>query len=66
MRAVEAEAILSEDTSAGAIQTAANAAAEAARPIDDLRASAKYRRAMVAVLARRGIEATLAQPEAAR
>jgi len=41
------------------VRRAADLAAAAAKPIDDIRASAAYRRAMVAVLARRGIEAVL-------
>jgi carbon-monoxide dehydrogenase medium subunit len=66
LRAPEAEGILSADTSSGAIEAAAAAASEAARPIDDIRASARYRRAMVAVMARREIEAVLAQMEGGR
>lgn len=66
LRAPEAEGILSADTSSGAVEAAAAAASEAARPIDDIRASARYRRAMVAVMARRGIEAVLAQMEGGR
>jgi CO/xanthine dehydrogenase FAD-binding subunit len=38
---------------------AARLAAEAARPIDDVRATARYRRAMVAVIARRTLERAL-------
>ena len=60
LRAPEAEAALAEDTSPAGVQRAAELAAAAARPIDDIRASAAYRRAMVAVLTRRGIEAILA------
>jgi carbon-monoxide dehydrogenase medium subunit len=63
LRAPQAEAILSADASSGGVEAAATAAAEAARPIDDIRASARYRRAMVAVMTRRGIEAVLAQME---
>ncbi len=60
LRAPEAEAALAADASPAGVQRAAALAAAAARPITDIRASADYRRAMVAVLARRGIEAVLA------
>ncbi len=60
LRAPEAEAALAVDSSPEGIRRAAALAAAAARPIDDIRASAAYRRAMVAVLTRRGIEAILA------
>jgi len=40
------------------IQRAAEAAAEESKPIDDVRASAKYRKRMVAVLVRRALEAS--------
>jgi CO/xanthine dehydrogenase FAD-binding subunit len=60
LRATDAEAALAHDTSPEGVQRAADLAAAAARPIDDIRASAAYRRAMVAVLTRRGIEAILA------
>ena len=60
LRALDAEASLAQDTSAEGIARAAELAAAAARPIDDIRGSAAYRRAMVRVLARRGIEAALA------
>ncbi len=63
LRAPEAEAALAEDASPDGVWRAADLAAEAARPIDDIRAGAGYRRAMVRVLARRGIEALLADPE---
>lgn len=59
LRAREAEAALAEDASPAGIERAAQLAAAAARPIDDIRASAAYRRAMVAVLTRRGIESVL-------
>jgi CO/xanthine dehydrogenase FAD-binding subunit len=59
LRAPEAEASLAADTSPEGVRRAAELAAAAARPIDDIRASAAYRRAMVAVLARRGIESVL-------
>ncbi|MEJ5200208.1 MAG: hypothetical protein WHX53_14915, partial [Anaerolineae bacterium] len=60
LRAPEAEAALAEDTSPEGIRRAAQLAAAASRPIDDIRASAAYRRAMVEVLTRRGVEAILA------
>jgi carbon-monoxide dehydrogenase medium subunit len=60
LRMPEAEAVLAEDASPESVKRAANLAAAAAKPIDDIRASAVYRRAMVAVLVRRGIEALLA------
>jgi xanthine dehydrogenase iron-sulfur cluster and FAD-binding subunit A len=59
LRAPEAEAALTADTSPEGVKRAADLAAAAAKPIDDIRASATYRRAMVAVLVRRGIEAVL-------
>jgi carbon-monoxide dehydrogenase medium subunit len=60
LRAPVAEAALAADTSPEGVRRAAELAAAAARPIDDIRASAAYRRAMVAVLVRRGIETILA------
>ncbi len=60
LRAPEAESALAADVSPAGVQRAAELAAEASRPIDDIRAGAAYRRAMVAVLTRRGIEAILA------
>jgi carbon-monoxide dehydrogenase medium subunit len=60
LRAPAAEAALAEDPSPAGVGRAAGLAAEAARPIDDIRASAAYRKAMVRVLARRGIESVLA------
>jgi carbon-monoxide dehydrogenase medium subunit len=59
LRALEAEASLAEDTSPAGVARAADLTATAARPIDDIRGSAAYRRAMVRVLSRRGIEAVL-------
>jgi CO/xanthine dehydrogenase FAD-binding subunit len=55
-----AEALLDgSDGSAGAIAAAADAVAEASRPISDVRGSDRYRRAMAAVIARRAITAAL-------
>jgi carbon-monoxide dehydrogenase medium subunit len=42
------------------LERCARACADAARPIDDVRASAAYRRAIVPVLARRALESCLA------
>ena len=57
MRAHEAEAkLLGLELSASNIAAAATAAAVAASPIDDFRASAAYRRRMVEVLVTRGLE----------
>jgi carbon-monoxide dehydrogenase medium subunit len=63
LRAPEAEAALAADCSPTGVRHAAQLAAEASRPIDDIRASAAYRKAMVAVLTCRGIEAILADPK---
>ncbi len=63
-RAMEAETLLEQKRAAldpAAIRAAAALAQQAAEPIDDLRASAAYRRAMVGVLVRRGIETALAR-----
>jgi len=46
-----------KELSAAVISQAAELSAQASRPIDDMRASADYRRAMVAVLTRRGLRA---------
>jgi carbon-monoxide dehydrogenase medium subunit len=59
LRALEAEASLSQDTSPEGVARAADLTSAAARPIDDIRGSAAYRRAMVRVLSRRGIESVL-------
>jgi CO/xanthine dehydrogenase FAD-binding subunit len=61
-RVAEAEAALvGTDGGREATEAAAAAAAAAAAPISDVRASATYRRAMAAVIARRAIEAALAR-----
>jgi CO/xanthine dehydrogenase FAD-binding subunit len=57
MRAHAAEAELLDNTlSPGSIAAAAAAAAAEASPIDDFRASAAYRRRMIEVLVKRGLE----------
>lgn len=48
------------------IEAAGRAAADAATPISDVRASASYRAAMAAVIARRAIRAALARAEGGR
>jgi carbon-monoxide dehydrogenase medium subunit len=56
LRAREAEDLLTGRTpSPERLATAARAAADAARPIGDVRGSADYRRQMVAVLTRRAL-----------
>ncbi|MCC6190116.1 MAG: FAD binding domain-containing protein, partial [Anaerolineales bacterium] len=58
MRARRAEeALVGEQLTAERIEQAADLAAEAAQPIDDVRGSAWYRRRMVATLTRRGLSA---------
>jgi CO/xanthine dehydrogenase FAD-binding subunit len=61
IRAPEAERMLSQDTSPAGLEAASQAAAAAARPIDDIRATAAYRTDMVRVLTRRGVERVLAE-----
>jgi carbon-monoxide dehydrogenase medium subunit len=50
------DVLLNQRMDAGAIQKAADEAAEEARPISDVRGSASYRKRMVAVLVRRSLE----------
>jgi CO/xanthine dehydrogenase FAD-binding subunit len=61
IRAPRAENLLTQDTSAVGIENAARAAADSARPIDDIRASAAYRTDMVRIFSRRGVEHVLAE-----
>lgn len=61
IRAPETERLLSLDTSPAGLDTASLAAAAAARPIDDIRATAAYRTDMVRVLTRRGVERVLTE-----
>lgn len=61
IRAPEAERLLAADTSPAGVEAAAHAAAAAARPIDDIRTSAAYRRDMVRVLTSRGVEQVLGE-----
>jgi CO/xanthine dehydrogenase FAD-binding subunit len=55
------EALLGEPASAATFRAAAEAAAAAARPIDDVRASADYRRAMLVVVVARALAASAAR-----
>ncbi len=64
LRCLEAEALLNGQAPQDALlEQAAASAAAAAKPIDDMRASAAYRRQMVEVLARRVLAASLAQAQ---
>ncbi len=63
MRALEAEGLLKgKEPSEAALSGAAAKAAGEARPIDDHRASAEYRRMMVEVLVRRAVAAAAGKP----
>jgi carbon-monoxide dehydrogenase medium subunit len=67
LRAKKAESILAgASLSQPVIEEAANAAADEAKPIDDVRASAWYRKKMVAVATKRAIDLALKQIEAGR
>lgn len=56
LRAIQAESCLADQPlNPGAIQEAARLAMEACSPIDDVRGSARYRRAMVRNLVRKGL-----------
>jgi CO/xanthine dehydrogenase FAD-binding subunit len=62
VRARTAEAVLrSSDATRDAFAAAGRAAADATTPIDDVRASAEYRRAMIAVVVGRVLEAAAAR-----
>ena len=66
VRAADAEAALrGELPTAERVAAAATLAVEAARPIDDVRATARYRTAMVPVIVRRVIELALKRAEEA-
>ena len=55
------EALVGSDGGRESVESAAQAVAAAAEPISDVRASADYRRAMAAVIARRAVAAALAR-----
>jgi carbon-monoxide dehydrogenase medium subunit len=65
IRAERAEAALAAGYDAAAITAAAQGAFDCCKPIDDIRASAAYRRAMVINITRRAIEDTVARLAAA-
>lgn len=54
-------ALVGTDGGRAAAEAAGKAAAEASRPISDVRGSADYRKAMAAVIARRAVEAAVAR-----
>jgi len=57
--AEEAQALLAEEAlNRAAIERASDLCARACKPIDDIRSSAEYRRDMIRVLARQGLEET--------
>ena len=60
LRATEAEALINSGANDANIVAAARLAEDASSPIDDQRASAAYRRAMVRVLVERGLRQILA------
>ena len=59
IRAPKAEKLLAGNATPVGVEAAARAAADTARPIDDIRASAAYRTDMVRIYTRRGIEQVL-------
>lgn len=62
IRAYEAERYLNAETFGNeTAQTAADLSSDATQPSDDIRASARYRKAMVRVLVRRGIDEVTGQ-----
>lgn len=62
LRVVEAEAeLIGSDGGRAAAEAAARIAAQASKPITDVRASSDYRRAMAAVIVRRAIEAAISR-----
>jgi carbon-monoxide dehydrogenase medium subunit len=66
VRARSAEARLrGQRLEAGLIQEAAQAASEEARPIDDIRGTARHRRAIVAALTGRTVQAALQMAQGA-
>ena len=65
LRAVRAEAVLQGQTLTDQrLEEASHIASEEARPIDDVRGSAEYRREMVHVLTRRGLSQALERAQA--
>ncbi|MFP4344968.1 MAG: FAD binding domain-containing protein [Anaerolineales bacterium] len=65
IRADQAEAVLNEGYDAAAVQKATRCAFDACCPIDDIRSSVEYRRAMVVRITRRAVEAVRAELPAA-